>query len=210
MTFIFEQIKTGGDRNFGYLIGDRESSEAILIDPSYQPELLIERASAQGLNIQAVCNTHSHSDHTNGNETVQKETGAKLLQFGKELEEGSVVNIGRYSIQVLHTPGHAEDHLVFYEPTYQIALTGDHLFVGKVGGTKSESAAKQQYENLRRLLRELPESTTVWPGHDVGCRPSSTLYLESRTNPFLIADSLESFLEMKEKWSGYKKEMGLI
>ncbi len=209
MTFIFEQIKTGGDRNFGYLIGDRESQSSIVIDPSYRPELFVERAKAQGVNIQAIFNTHLHSDHTNGNTAVQKQTGAKIFQFGKDLEEGSVINVGRYDIQVLHTPGHTEDHVVFYEPKYQLAFTGDHLFVGKIGGTSSEAAAKQQHESLQRLLTELPETSTVWPGHDVGCRPSSTLYLESKTNPFLVAESLDAFLEMKEKWADYKKEMGL-
>ena len=57
---IFEQIRTGGDRNFGYLLGDRHAQAAVLIDPSYAPAVLAERAAAQGLTVTHVVNTHGH------------------------------------------------------------------------------------------------------------------------------------------------------
>ena len=49
MRFIFEQIRTGGDRNFAYLVGDRDAAEGVLIDPSYDPDAVVERSRAQGL-----------------------------------------------------------------------------------------------------------------------------------------------------------------
>ena len=66
MQLIFEQIRTGGDRNFGYLLGDRDAGEAVLIDPSYTPEVLVDRATEQHLKVTYIINTHGHSDHVNG------------------------------------------------------------------------------------------------------------------------------------------------
>src|SRR3990167_2849204 len=81
MQLIFEQVATGGDRNFAYLLGDRAAKRGVLIDPSYAPEALVQRARAQGLTITHVINTHGHPDHTNGNETARQLTGAKLAAF---------------------------------------------------------------------------------------------------------------------------------
>ena len=78
MRLIFEQVRTGGDRNFGYLIGDREVGEGVLIDPSYSPALLVERASVQGLRVTHIVNTHGHADHTEGNATAVRLTGAPV------------------------------------------------------------------------------------------------------------------------------------
>ena len=66
MKFIFEQIRTGGDRNFAYLVGDREAKVGAIVDPSYDPEAVVERAKAQGLEVKYILNTHGHKDHTNG------------------------------------------------------------------------------------------------------------------------------------------------
>ena len=76
--FIFEQLRTGGDRNFGYLLGDREAGKAVLVDPSYDPKRLVKRAEDQGLAVTHILNTHGHSDHTNGNKKARKLTGAPL------------------------------------------------------------------------------------------------------------------------------------
>ena len=78
MRFIFEQIRVGGDSNFGYLLGDREAGVGVLIDPSYTPEAVVERARVQGLKITHILNTHGHPDHTNGNEVAKALTGAMV------------------------------------------------------------------------------------------------------------------------------------
>ncbi len=205
MRFVFEQIRTGGDRNFGYLIGDREEKVAIVVDPSYDPEGIVQRAKAQGVEIKALLNTHGHHDHTNGNERVQELTGAVLLSP----KDGDVIPVGSFSITVYETPGHASDHICLFEPTYKILLTGDHLFVGKIGGTSSRENSQEQYDSLHRLLLELPPETTIWPGHDYGARPSSTLQMESKTNPFLLAEDFEAFVQLKHDWPRFKQEHGL-
>lgn len=212
MNFVFEQIRNGGDRNFGYLIGDRAAGVAAAVDPSYSPDAYAERADAQGLKITHVLNTHGHEDHVNGNAALLKRTGAKLAAFGKgdvPLADGDSLRIGSIGIEVRHVPGHAADHLLFWLPEQAVALTGDLLFVGKIGGTGNEADARTEYESLQRVLAELPDETTVWPGHDYGCRPASTIALENLVNPFLRTPDFAAFLELKRTWANFKAKHGL-
>src|SRR6187431_1799213 len=114
MRLIFEQIRSGGDRNFGYLLGDRAARTGVLIDPSYAPDLFVERARAQDLAISHVINTHSHPDHTNGNDRALAMTGAVLaahpsLNPGLPLADGQTLRIGDLRVTAHHVPGHCAD-----------------------------------------------------------------------------------------------------
>ncbi len=217
MNFVFEQVRVGGDRNLAYIVGDRASKVAALVDPSYDPELLVERVLKQGMRVKYIINTHGHSDHISGNEIAQKLTQAKIVAYQNSaiapdirLEDENTLRIGSIILKVIWTPGHSLDHMVLYLPDYAAALTGDHLFVGKVGGTVTEEAAEQQFRSLQRICHELPANTTIWPGHDVGCRPSSTMAWERATNPFLLARDFPAFLHLKISWHTYKLEQGLL
>ena len=106
-------------------------------------------------------------------------------------------------------PGHAQDHLVLYEPCHGILFTGDLIFVGKVGGTAPDRDAATESSSVRRVLDTFPDEATLWPGHDYGVRPSSTIGLERQTNPFLLCTDLEAFLARKQDWPIFKKEHGL-
>ena len=216
MDFVFEQIRTGGDRNFAYLVGDRPAKTGVLIDPSNNPQAVVERAKAQGLTVEYVINTHGHPDHTNGNSDAVKLTGARVAAFkgstvepDRALEDGETLRVGDLSLKFFHVPGHCADHLLIFLEEQQVALTGDLLFVGKVGGTSTESAAREEYESLQRTLKILPDTMTVWPGHDYRCRPSSTIALEKATNPFLRVDSFNEFAALKRDWPTFKKTNGL-
>jgi glyoxylase-like metal-dependent hydrolase (beta-lactamase superfamily II) len=125
------------------------------------------------------------------------------------LVDGARLAVGSLSLEFLHTPGHCPDHLAIFLPQFQLALTGDLLFVGKVGGTQSDEDATLEWESLQRLLKYFPAETTLWPGHDYGCRPSSSLSLERFTNPFLLCPNLAAFLSLKRNWSSFKADHGL-
>jgi hydroxyacylglutathione hydrolase len=209
---IFQQIPAGGDRNFAYLISDEQSKQAAIIDPSYSPGNSIHAAAALGLNVKYVISTHSHPDHVAGNDEVVLSTGAAEVMHASSprptsirVQDEQVIRVGELDLKFLHTPGHIPDHLcVLIE---QHLITGDLLFVGKVGGTGSYfkgSDPRQQWESLRRLMT-LDGRTSVWPGHDYGLRPSSTIADEIATNPFLKCPTYEAFIELKEHWADYKK-----
>ena len=125
------------------------------------------------------------------------------------LADGQELAVGSLRLRFLHTPGHCDDHLVIYEPFHQLLVTGDLVFVGKVGGTGTEESARTEWRSLQRLLREIPDDTTLWPGHDYGVRPSSTVGLEKQTNPFLICPDVAAFLQLKSDWPSVKARLGL-
>jgi glyoxylase-like metal-dependent hydrolase (beta-lactamase superfamily II) len=210
---IFEQIRTGGDRNFAYLVGDESTKKAAVVDPSYDPEKVLDRAQHHGLEVVYLINTHGHGDHTNGNGHVLSKTGAELVAGGPGgIEDGAALSLGQVELTFIHTPGHTEDGICILarEPGQPGKLvTGDTLFVGKVGGTGYGRDARDEYDAIHQKLMKLPDDTEVWPGHDYGVAPSSTIGNERRTNPFILRESFEAFVELKRNWLAYKAEHGI-
>lgn len=216
MRFVFEQLRLGGDRNFAYLLGDREAGQGLLVDPSFDPAVAVARARVQGLRIVGILNTHGHADHANGNAGAQALTEAPLLggpghpgPLDRVLADGDRVPFGGFALKVWHVPGHCPDHLAFLVEGQAAGLTGDLLFVGKVGGTTSDADARTEWLSLQRLLREWPPETTVWPGHDYGARPSSTMAWERASNPFLQCPDVAAFIALKAEWPAFKAQHGL-
>ena len=209
---IFEQIPAGGDRNFAYLIGDEATREAAIVDPSYAPERALDHAARHPLSVRYVISTHSHPDHIAGNAYVLERTPATEVLHESSphpsklrVKDNGELAVGGIKLRFLHTPGHIPDHVCVLAGGKLI--TGDILFVGKVGGTGSYfkgSDPKQQWESLQRLV-QLDAATEVWPGHDYGVAPSSTIGHEVATNPFLLCKTLEEFLYLKDHWAEYKK-----
>jgi len=204
---IFEQIRVGGDRNYAYLIADELAREAALVDPGCSGEFLVEKIQNDGLRLVYVINTHPHSDHTRDNGLVAKATGAKIAAFGDGdvcLVDGDVLKVGALELTVIHTPGHTPADICVLVDNKLV--TGDTLFVGKVGGTGFGEDARIEFDSLHRLLDELDDGVEVWPGHDYGVRPSSTIGEERQENPFLLREKFKDFLWLKKNWLDYKKK----
>ncbi len=207
---IFRQIRAGGDRNFSYLIADEATGEAAIVDPSYEPEKAL--AEAGDLKIRYVISTHSHPDHVAGNNYILERTGAgEVLHESSphasnlRVKDNDELPLGALHLRFLHTPGHIPDHVCVLVEDHLI--TGDLLFVGKVGGTGPHfvgSDPLKQWESLQRLMR-LDPATRIWPGHDYGAKPSSTIGDEVACNPFLLCASYEEFLHLKATWAEYNK-----
>src|SRR5689334_14071590 len=102
--------------NFTYVIADEESSEAAVIDPSWDLERIFEILKKNSWKAKYIVNTHTHFDHVLGNEQVAEITGAQIIQHKdskliKQLSvsDGDIIKIGKIQIRVLHTPGHSQD-----------------------------------------------------------------------------------------------------
>ena len=211
---FLKQFRVGGDRNFGYLVADDETGEAAVIDPAFSPERIVEFARENEYEIKFIFNTHGHYDHTNGNADIERLTGKRPLMYhdtdpttGLRVEDGQQFPLGNLEITILHTPGHTSDAICLY--VGDAVFTGDTLFVGKVGGTDLGDGAKAEYHSLHEKLLALPDETRVFPGHDYGSAPQSTIANERGTNPFLTQPDFESFVHLKKNWAAYKKEHGI-
>lgn len=205
-----EQILLNRMDTFCYFIGDEISGRAALIDPAFEVPRLVEIARKGGYSITHIINTHHHSDHTAGNAEAVRLTGAQLciheldaaalgkianrtfarILGGKGspapkrlLTDGDTVHVGTTSLRVLHTPGHTPGGICLYAPGH--VFTGDTLFVGAVGRTDLAGGdAGQLLVSIKKKIYSLPDDTIVWPGHDYGGAPSSTVVDERKFNPF--------------------------
>lgn len=196
---IFKQIEVGGMLNFAYILGDKESGEGLVIDPSWEPERLFNIANGEGLAIKYIINTHCHEDHVNGNAKMKELTGALVAIHEDEakylrhffppeadvrLRDKEVINLGKVNVTVMHTPGHspgsiclmAEDRL----------FTGDTLFVGSCGRTDLPGGDGYEFKKTMQRLRNLDDSVVIYPGHNYGDTMVSTIGREKQYNPCLL------------------------
>jgi glyoxylase-like metal-dependent hydrolase (beta-lactamase superfamily II) len=209
---ILEQITTAGDRNFGYLLADPAARAALVIDPSGAPDTFVARLDQLGCELKWVICTHHHYDHTDGARDLHIRYAAPVALHESHpsdfpLTDGQTLALGSLTIAVIHTPGHTGDSICLYLPG--AVFTGDTLFVGKVGGTDFAEGARAQYHSLHQKLMVLPDETVVYPGHDVGIRPVSTIRDERAQNPFLLQPDFEKFVHLKRNWLKYKAEHGI-
>ncbi|PIE33812.1 MBL fold metallo-hydrolase [candidate division KSB3 bacterium] len=209
-----KQFLTGGDRNFGYLAAEEATQKAVIIDPSYSPTKLADFAAEHGYAVEYVFNTHGHYDHTNGNAEIERLTGKTPLLYGDiEPQTGMKVvhdanfPLGDLTIRIIHTPGHTQDSICLY--LGDAVFTGDTLFVGKIGGTDFGAQARNEYDSLHQHILILPDDTRVFPGHNYGTAPESTIKNERETNPFLIQPDFEAFVDLKRNWTAYKLAHGI-
>ena len=198
---IFKQVPVGTFQNFSYIIGHEGSKTAALVDPAWEVDKLLKACDDLGLKVVYVINTHSHSDHVQGNETVVKRTGAKVITYEKSpvrkdlgVKDGDIINIGSLKVKVLHTPGHCPDHICLLVDGKM--LTGDTLFVGECGRTDFGGGnPSDMYESLFNKILTLPDSVEVYPGHDYGNKPSSTIGNERANNYTLKKRTREEFIQ---------------
>lgn len=210
---LFFQIPTSGDRNFGYIIGDPGAKLAALIDPSPDPRPCENKILELGLTVKYLINTHGHFDHSAGNDYCKEKFDVPLVAHplntsaDMACEDGEILKLGTVSLTFIHTPGHTADSMCVLAG--DDLVTGDTLFVGKVGGTATREEAGTEFDSLIKLM-SMNRQIRVWPGHNYGVKPASTIGKEIETNPFCQRlDDFEKFYWLKENWAQYKKDHGI-
>lgn len=197
---ILEQLKIGAMENFTYLIGDEKTGEAAVVDPHGNVPYILEAAESKGLKIKYIVNTHTHWDHVAGNQELKERTGARVLTHSigkvtrdKGLEDEDNITLGALEVRVLHTPGHTPDSICLLVDGKLV--TGDTLFVGNCGRTDLPGGDPGKlYDSLFGTLGKLGDEVEVYPGHDYGPTPSSTLGRERRENHAMAPRSRDEFL----------------
>lgn len=190
---IVKQIPVGTMEVFSYLVGCEKTREALVIDPGGDADRIAATAREENLHIKVIFNTHHHWDHVEANEALKKLTGARIVMHAREddlirgaakadirLGEETHFQVGDITFQIFHTPGHTPGGLCLYADGQ--LFTGDTLFVGDSGRTDLPGGHRPTLGASIRRLMELPDDTIIWPGHDYGPTPSSTIAWEKRHN----------------------------
>jgi glyoxylase-like metal-dependent hydrolase (beta-lactamase superfamily II) len=192
--------------NFVYLIGDREARSAVVVDPAYDVDGLLEELAADGMRLQGVLATHHHPDHVGGSlfghriagisellereqvpvhvhrdeaEWVRRVTGASGTDLVAHAS-GDKVEVGDVLVELLHTPGHTPGSQCFLVAGMLVA--GDTLFLEGCGRTDLPGGdAEAMYESLQRLA-SLPDDVAVFPGHRYSTASAATLGVVKEIN----------------------------
>lgn len=220
----FEQLPVGRMANLAYLVGSRSTGEALIVDPAWSVDALLDRAEADGMKVVGALVTHYHQDHVGGSifgmeiegvdrllarnpvplhvneheaEGTRKVTGASESDLVRR-RSGDVIELGPVRVRLLHTPGHtpgSQCFLVEEEGQPGRLVSGDTLFLGSCGRVDLPgSDPEAMYRSLNETLKRLPDETLLYPGHLYSAEASDTLGNEKRRNPFLRVASLDQFL----------------
>ena len=201
-----------------YLVACPQICDAVIIDPAGDEDKLLALIETRSLRVKYILNTHGHADHVLGNPklknllkipvcmheaddkffndpSVREKSSHKLGlpppdPVDIKLKDGDVLEVGTLNIEVIHTPGHTPGSVCYLAG--ENLFTGDTLFVGAAGRTDLIGGSLNTLiKSIEKKLIVLPKQTIVWPGHDYGESPSSTIGREMEENPYITDFILE-------------------
>lgn len=207
--------------NFVYLIGDRSTGEAVVIDPAYAVGELVDIAQGDGMRLGGALLTHYHPDHCGGQMMGLYIEGAKELlervsvpihiqadesewvQKVTDLGDadlvthtsGDRVNAGSVEIELIHTPGHTPGSQCFLVDNRLVA--GDTLFLEGCGRTDLPGGdSAELYRSLHDRLAKVPNDATLFPGHRYSSADSATMSATRAENPVFFPQTEAQWLAM--------------
>jgi glyoxylase-like metal-dependent hydrolase (beta-lactamase superfamily II) len=207
------QIEVGLAQNLDEIIAAPDGRAAI-VDPAFEVDRLLREAAAHDFKIEAVLITHTHHDHIDGLWDTVRLTGARVYVGRGELDKareavekavpdptlipldgGETIELGDLRIQTLATPGHTLAGISYLFDG--CVCTGDTLFIGGCGRTDFPGGDPRILWASLQKLAALPEHTRVYPGHDYGATPTSTIGHERATNPYLLCADEAAFTALR-------------
>jgi|SRR5579871_3278813 len=204
------QLEVGLLQNFNELIADSSTGECAVVDPAFEVDRLLAAARERKWRVTTVLVTHTHPDHVDGVDELCAATGAVVRVGAGEaarvravapaarvvpVADGERIAIGSDGVTALSTPGHTVDGMSYLGDGF--VITGDTLFIGGCGRTDFPGGhAPTLWRSLQKLAA-LPDETRIYPGHDYGPTPPSTVAWERTTNPYLLCPSESAFITLR-------------
>ncbi len=194
------QIPVGPLQNFTYILIDDSTNIGAIVDPADNLEKVFNILDRETVQIKYVINTHGHYDHVLGNAETLSKTSSKLIchesskiKHDISVKEGDIITLGATEIKIIHTPGHASDSVCLLADDK--VLTGDTLFIGECGRVDlPDSNMSDMYDSLMNKISNIPDNYEVYPGHDYGPSPTSTMKVEKLTNYTLKPRTKSEFI----------------
>lgn len=208
------QVEVGLLQNFCEILYCPATGDGAIVDPAWEVDRLLREAQRLGVRVTKALITHGHNDHVEGIAALIAATGATVVVSPREIdrvrhasgaqfgpihlvEDRQDVWIGQRGVRALATPGHTVGGTCYLADGY--VVTGDVLFVGGCGRTDFPGGnTAEMWRSLQRLAA-LPEETRVYPGHNYGVTPTSTIGRELLENRFLRCEGFEAFQALREK-----------
>ena len=199
-------MEIGPLNNFIYFIGDQATKEIAVVDPAWDVDYLRSEAKKKGYKITNIFLTHGHPDHVNGLEDLLSTHNVPVYistheapfytpktKNLKKVEDHEKLKIGSIEFECILAPGHTPGCQCFKSGDTLIA--GDVIFIDGCGRCDLPGGdAKVMYNSLYNIIKKLPDTTVIYPGHNYGPTPFATLGSQKKTNPYLQANNLEEFL----------------
>ena len=207
---FLKQIEVSPMAVFAYIIGDPATGKGLVIDPADNIDFLIGLAKDNNISLEYIVNTHGHIDHISGNKEMKDKTNAPIIiheldapmlvntpsamlrmfnakpspPADRTVQDGDLITLGNISLKVIHTPGHTPGSIVLQGD--DCIFTGDTLFVEAVGRTDLPGGSwSVMFRSIKERIFTLPDETKVFPGHNYGHMPSSTIGHEKKHNLYI-------------------------
>lgn len=207
--------------NFCYLIGDRDTGEAVIVDPAYDTATILDVLAADDMTPVGVLATHYHADHIGGNmmghqiggiadlleahdvpihvQRPEQEFVTKTTGLGADVlsshDSSDVVSVGGIDIELIHTPGHTPGSQCFLVDDHLVS--GDTLFLDGCGRTDLPGGDPEElYHSIHDRLGKVPDSAVLYPGHLYSPEPSRSMKETRDLNVVYKPRSLEQWLMM--------------
>jgi sulfur dioxygenase len=210
---LFRQLFDPQSSTYSYLLGDRATREAILIDPVFEQAARDAALIRElGLGLVATLDTHAHADHVTGAWLLKRLLGGKIVVSAASqaegadirLADGDRVRFGARHVTALATPGHTNGCMTFVLDDQSMAFTGDALLIRGCGRTDfQQGSAHRLYLSIKTRIFTLPDDCLLWPGHDYRGLTSTSVAEEKAHNPRLGGNISAT------DFAGYMSHLGL-